>query len=52
VDVLAHTIEDPEHWNAVIVKRLRAANVSLIPTLALFSDEHGFDTAHGEFRVR
>jgi imidazolonepropionase-like amidohydrolase len=46
VDVLAHTIEDPEHWNAVIVKRLRAANVSLIPTLALFSDEHGFDTAH------
>ncbi len=46
VDVLAHTIEDPEHWNAEIVKRLRAANVSLIPTLALFSDEHGFDAAH------
>jgi imidazolonepropionase-like amidohydrolase len=46
VDVLAHTIEDPDHWNAAIVKRLKAAHVSLIPTLALFSDENGFDTAH------
>jgi hypothetical protein len=37
VDVLAHTVEDPEHWDNSLVARLKAANVSLIPTLTLFS---------------
>ena len=37
VDVLAHSIEDSEHWTPEIVERLKAANVSLIPTLALFN---------------
>ena len=46
VDVLAHTTEDPDRWNAAIFKRLKDANVSLIPTLALFSDKNGFDAAH------
>jgi len=46
VDVLAHTIEDPEHWNDSTVARLKAANVSLIPTLTLFSGESGPDAAH------
>jgi imidazolonepropionase-like amidohydrolase len=37
VDVLAHTIEDSENWTPEIVGKLKAANVSLIPTLALFN---------------
>jgi imidazolonepropionase-like amidohydrolase len=37
VDVLAHTIEDPADWTEDVVARLKAANVSLIPTLALFN---------------
>lgn len=37
VDVLAHTIEGPENWTEDVVARLKAANVSLIPTLALFN---------------
>jgi imidazolonepropionase-like amidohydrolase len=43
VDVLAHTIEDAEHWDSSIVARLKTANVTLIPTLTLFSGEDGFD---------
>jgi imidazolonepropionase-like amidohydrolase len=46
VDVLAHTVEDPEHWDNSLVARLKAANVSLIPTLTLFSGENGPDAAH------
>ncbi|HEY6129189.1 MAG TPA: amidohydrolase family protein [Candidatus Acidoferrum sp.] len=46
VDVLAHTVEDPEHWDNSLVQRLKAANVSLIPTLTLFSGENGPDAAH------
>ncbi len=37
VDVLAHTIEGPADWTRDVVSRLKAANVSLIPTLALFN---------------
>jgi imidazolonepropionase-like amidohydrolase len=46
VDVLAHTVEDPEHWDSSLVARLKAANVSLIPTLTLFSGENGPDAGH------
>jgi imidazolonepropionase-like amidohydrolase len=46
VDVLAHAVEDLEHWNNSLVARLKAANVSLIPTLTLFSGENGPDAAH------
>jgi imidazolonepropionase-like amidohydrolase len=46
VDVLAHTVEDPERWDHSLVARLKAANVSLIPTLTLFSGENGPDAAH------
>jgi imidazolonepropionase-like amidohydrolase len=46
VDVLAHTVEDPEHWDNSLVARLKAANASLIPTLTLFSGENGPDAAH------
>jgi len=45
-DVLAHTVEDPEHWDNSLVARLKAASVSLIPTLTLFSGENGPDAAH------
>src|SRR6185437_9634865 len=37
VDVLAHTIEGPEDWTPAVVAKLKAADVSLIPTLALFN---------------
>lgn len=37
VDVLAHTIEGPNDWNETVVARLKAAKVSLVPTLALFN---------------
>jgi imidazolonepropionase-like amidohydrolase len=51
VDVLAHTVEDPENWDNALVARLKAADVSLIPTLTLFSGENGPDAAHeGIFR--
>jgi len=46
MDVLAHTVEDPEHWDNSLVARLKAADVSLIPTLTLFSGENGPDAAH------
>jgi len=35
--VLAHTTEDPDQWTPSIVRRLKSANVSLIPTLTLGS---------------
>src|SRR6185437_4750458 len=34
---LAHTIEGPADWTPDVAARLKAANVSLIPTLALFN---------------
>jgi imidazolonepropionase-like amidohydrolase len=43
VDIIAHTTEDPERWTGSIVARLKAAKVSLIPTLTLFSGEDDFD---------
>lgn len=46
VDVLAHTTEEAVGWTPAIVNRLKAANVSLIPTLTLFSGEDGPDTNH------
>jgi hypothetical protein len=44
VDIFAHTIEDGEHWDQSIARRLKTARVSLIPTLTLFSGENGFET--------
>ena len=43
VDVLAHTSEEPEKWNDAVSARLKAANVTLIPTLTLFSKDAKFD---------
>ena len=42
VDVLAHTSE--EGWDETIAARLKAAHVTLIPTLTLFSHDHDFDS--------
>lgn len=39
VDVLAHTTPFSGPWDAALVRRLRAADVALIPTLALFEAE-------------
>jgi imidazolonepropionase-like amidohydrolase len=46
VDVLAHTTEDAVGWSPKTVNRLKEANVSLIPTLALFSGDNGPDANH------
>jgi imidazolonepropionase-like amidohydrolase len=43
VDVLAHTAEEPESWNGALSARLKNANVTLIPTLTLFSHDRDFD---------
>lgn len=39
VDVLAHSTPVSGHWDAEMVRRLRAANVALVPTLTLFDHE-------------
>jgi imidazolonepropionase-like amidohydrolase len=39
VDILAHTTPVSGPWDDAMVQRLRAANVALIPTLALFDHE-------------
>jgi imidazolonepropionase-like amidohydrolase len=39
VDVLAHTTAFSGPWDAVLVQRLRAAEVALVPTLTLFEAE-------------
>jgi imidazolonepropionase-like amidohydrolase len=43
VDVLAHTSEEPSKWDSSVVRRLKAANVTLIPTLTLFDRDKDFD---------
>jgi|GEM_PF-112947 len=43
VDVLAHTSEEPSKWDSVIARRLKAANVTLVPTLTLFDRDQDFD---------
>jgi imidazolonepropionase-like amidohydrolase len=50
VDVLAHTIEDPGNWTDPVVARLKAANVSLIPTLTLFSGDDDADGIRHEVK--
>ena len=39
VDILAHTTPDGGPWSAVLVERLKAAHVALIPTLTLWHVE-------------
>ena len=43
VDVLAHTSEEPSKWDSTVSRRLKAANVTLIPTLTLFDKDQDFD---------
>jgi imidazolonepropionase-like amidohydrolase len=43
VDVLAHTTEEPSKWDSTVSRRLKAANVTLIPTLTLFDRDQDFD---------
>ena len=42
VDVLAHTSEEADKWDEALSARLKAANVTLIPTLTLFSRDDQF----------
>jgi imidazolonepropionase-like amidohydrolase len=39
VDVLAHSIEDMHGWNSSYLTRMKAANMTLIPTLKLFGSD-------------
>ena len=53
VDVLAHSIEDPENLDDALIRRLVDARVSLVPTLELFAPFGGIDEivdALGRFR--
>jgi len=43
VDVLAHASEEPERWTDAVSERLKDENVTLIPTLTLFSHDAKFD---------
>jgi imidazolonepropionase-like amidohydrolase len=43
VDVLAHASEEPSKWDSTVSCRLKAANVTLIPTLTLFDKDQDFD---------
>jgi len=43
VDVLAHASEEPSKWDSTVSRRLKAANVTLIPTLTLFDKDQDFD---------
>jgi imidazolonepropionase-like amidohydrolase len=43
VDILAHTSEEPEKWDSTLSRRLKTANVTLIPTLTLFDRDRDFD---------
>lgn len=44
VDVLAHTSEEADKWDEALSARLKAADVTLIPTLTLFSRDASFDS--------
>ncbi len=50
VDILGHTIQDPENWTPAVVSRLIAAHVSLIPTLTLFGPTGNFSRIVGEVK--
>jgi len=43
VDVLAHAVEDLRGWDASYLARMKAANMALIPTLILFSDNDNIE---------
>lgn len=43
VDVLAHSIEDMRGWNSGYLDHMKAANMALVPTLFLFSDDSDID---------
>ncbi|PTY08734.1 4-alpha-glucanotransferase [Opitutaceae bacterium EW11] len=42
VDVLGHTVEDPENWTERTVADLRKAHIALVPTVTLFSRTKAF----------
>jgi imidazolonepropionase-like amidohydrolase len=50
VDVLAHTMEEPEGWSDSLAAGLRSAHVTLIPTLTLFSVDSDFSSIMNEVK--
>lgn len=48
VDILAHTSEESDKWDTALSLRLKAANVTLIPTLTLFDRDTNFPTIRKE----
>jgi imidazolonepropionase-like amidohydrolase len=43
VDILGHSVEDPENFDDALVRRLVEARVSLVPTLELFAPSGNID---------
>ncbi|HEY7699881.1 MAG TPA: amidohydrolase family protein [Vicinamibacteria bacterium] len=43
VDILGHSVEDPENFDDALVRRLVEARVSLVPTLELFAPSGDID---------
>jgi imidazolonepropionase-like amidohydrolase len=52
VDILAHTAPDAGALSGALLGEMRARRVALIPTLALFEDTYGADTAGMSAYVR
>jgi imidazolonepropionase-like amidohydrolase len=48
VDILAHTSEESGKWDKALSLKLKAANVTLIPTLTLFDRDTNFDSIRKE----
>jgi imidazolonepropionase-like amidohydrolase len=48
VDILAHTSEESDRWDTALSLRLKAENVTLIPTLTLFDRNTNFPSIQKE----
>ena len=50
VDILAHTSEESDKWDEALSLNLKAANVTLIPTLTLFDRNSNFESIRNEVK--
>jgi imidazolonepropionase-like amidohydrolase len=50
VDILAHTSEESDKWDEVLSRKLKDANVTLIPTLTLFDRNTNFESIGNEVK--
>jgi len=50
VDVLAHTVENPERFSDLLIAQMRYADISLVPTLKLLGSSGGSEGVLGEVK--